>query len=128
MADMSADHVVTALITNIRSNLEETLSIAKAAKNCAVNGNKHHSIKVLVNFESLIHESMPMIIHATRQHSCRPIILQFQDTESIDNRIRRRGTVVVSPIISCASISRLRTRAPFSIADKIAEAACSPIS
>ncbi|WP_425991724.1 hypothetical protein [Afipia sp. DC4300-2b1] len=35
MTDAAANNVVTALVTEIRGKLEETLSIAKAAESCA---------------------------------------------------------------------------------------------
>jgi hypothetical protein len=60
MADLPTDHVVTALITNIRSNLEEALSIVKAAESCAVDGNTNRSIQVLMDFEIFLHESQDL--------------------------------------------------------------------
>lgn len=57
MADMSTDHIVIALVIDMRRKLEETLSIVKAMETCAMDGRVDHSVKILMDIESLIHES-----------------------------------------------------------------------
>jgi hypothetical protein len=55
-----AAHVIVTLITDIRSKLEEALSIVKAAETCALNGSTNRSVQVLMDFEALINESQDL--------------------------------------------------------------------
>lgn len=60
MADISANHIVTTLVSTIRSKLEEALSIVKAAETCALNGSANRSVQVLMDFEGLVNESQDL--------------------------------------------------------------------
>lgn len=60
ITDMPENHVIVTLITDIRSKLEETLSIVKAAETCALNGSTNRSVQVLMDFEALINESQDL--------------------------------------------------------------------
>lgn len=60
MTDMSTDHIVIALIIEIRRKLEEALSIVRAAQTCALDGSVNRSVQILMNCEGLIHESQSL--------------------------------------------------------------------
>ena len=57
MTDVAANNVVAALVTEIRSKLEEALSIAKAAESCALDGSMDRAVQILMDFEGLMHEA-----------------------------------------------------------------------
>jgi hypothetical protein len=51
MTDTPEHHVVAALISEVRSKLEEAHSIAKAAEICARTGNVSRAVQILADFE-----------------------------------------------------------------------------
>ena len=53
MTDIAVNSTIAALVTEIRSKLEEALSVAKAAESCARDGNVDHSVQILMDFESV---------------------------------------------------------------------------
>jgi hypothetical protein len=44
MTDVAANNVVATLVTEIRGKLQETLSIAKAAESCALDGSVDRAV------------------------------------------------------------------------------------
>jgi hypothetical protein len=50
MTDTPEHHVVAALISEVRSKLEEAHSIAKAAEICARTGNVSRAVQILADF------------------------------------------------------------------------------
>ena len=60
MAEISTDHIVTALVIDIRRKLEEAVSIVKAAQTCALDGSIDRSVQILMDVEGLIHESQSL--------------------------------------------------------------------
>jgi hypothetical protein len=53
MTDIAENNIVAALITDIRTKLEEAVSIAKAAESCAIDGNVNRAMPILMEFEGL---------------------------------------------------------------------------
>ncbi len=60
MTDTPEHHVVAALISEVRSKLEEAHSIAKAAEICARTGNVSRAVQILADFEGLGHEAQDL--------------------------------------------------------------------
>lgn len=60
MTDTPEHHVVAALISEVRSKLEEAHSIAKAAEICARTGNVSRAVQILMDFEGLAHEAQDL--------------------------------------------------------------------
>ncbi len=59
--ETAESNLVTALITDIRTKLKEAVSIAKAAKSCAVNGGADRAVRVLMDFEGFAHEAQDLL-------------------------------------------------------------------
>jgi uncharacterized protein YeaC (DUF1315 family) len=60
MTDSPENHVVAALVSEVRAKLEEAVSIAKAAEGCALDGNISRSVQILMDFEGLAHEAQDL--------------------------------------------------------------------
>lgn len=60
MTDTPENHVVSALVSEVRSKLEEAHSIAQAAEICARAGNVNRSVQILMDFEGLAHEAQDL--------------------------------------------------------------------
>jgi len=61
MSDIAENNLVTTLITEIRTKLEEAVSIAKAAESCAINGGVNRAVPILMEFEGLAHEAQDLL-------------------------------------------------------------------
>ena len=51
MTDIGENNLVTALITEIRTKLEEAASIAKAAESCALHGSVNRAVQIMMEFD-----------------------------------------------------------------------------
>lgn len=60
MIDNPENHVVAALVSEVRAKLEEAHSIAQAAEICARAGNVSWSVQILMDFEGLAHEAQDL--------------------------------------------------------------------
>jgi len=60
MTESAENKLVAALITDIRTKLEEAVSIAKAAESCALNGSVNRAVQVLMEFEGFTHEAQDL--------------------------------------------------------------------
>ncbi len=60
MTDIPENHVVAALVSEVRAKLEEAHSIAQAAEICARAGNVSRSVQILMDFEGLAHEAQDL--------------------------------------------------------------------
>lgn len=60
MTDTPENNVVVALVSEVRSKLEEAHSIAQAAEICARAGNVSRSVQILMDFEGLAHEAQDL--------------------------------------------------------------------
>lgn len=60
MTDTPENHVVAALVSEVRAKLEEAHSIAQAAEICARAGNVSRSVPILMDFEGLAHEAQDL--------------------------------------------------------------------
>ncbi|WP_024577604.1 MULTISPECIES: hypothetical protein [unclassified Afipia] len=60
MTDNPENHVVAALVSEVRAKLEEAHSIAQAAEICARAGNVSRSVQILMDFEGLAHEAQDL--------------------------------------------------------------------
>lgn len=60
MTDHPENHVAAALVSEVRTKLEEAHSIAQAAEICARAGNVNRSVQILMDFEGLAHEAQDL--------------------------------------------------------------------
>ena len=59
--DTGASEVtIFALISNVRSRLDQAAGIAKAAEICAEGGQTAHAIQILMDFEGLAHDAQDL--------------------------------------------------------------------
>jgi hypothetical protein len=61
MSDTAENKLVTTLIIEIRTKLEEAVTIAKAAESCAINGSINRAVPILTEFEDLAHEAQDLL-------------------------------------------------------------------
>lgn len=60
MTDTPENHVVAALVSEVRTKLKEAHNIAQAAEICARAGNVSRSVQILMDFEGLAHEAQDL--------------------------------------------------------------------
>ena len=56
----AAEATICALITDVRSRLDEAAGIAKAAESCAESGNVVYAVQILMDFEGLAHDAQDL--------------------------------------------------------------------
>lgn len=54
------NHLLPAMIGEIRDKLDEAVSIARAAESCASDGNVDRAVQILMDFEPLGHEAQDL--------------------------------------------------------------------
>jgi hypothetical protein len=59
-AAAAAETTIFALITNVRSLLDQGAGIAKAAQSCAESGNTLHAVQIPMDFEGLAYDAQDL--------------------------------------------------------------------